>query len=76
MRLILDQNNVHAKSFIMTCDMLKHQKVKDLKLRLISENQSDDWVYNKPTILEVIALIVGDIDSGIKRDIIIQDTWW
>lgn len=70
---MLDQNNVHAKAFRMTCDMLKNHNVKDLKLRLIFDRQTDGRVYNKPTIFEVVALIVGDIDTDTKRDIIIQE---
>ncbi|KAI5396275.1 hypothetical protein KIW84_062469 [Lathyrus oleraceus] len=73
LRIMLDQNNVHAKGFRMTRDMLKHQNVKDLKLRLISGRQTDGRVYNKPTIFEVVALINGDIDYGTKRYIIIQE---
>ncbi|KAI5409390.1 hypothetical protein KIW84_054991 [Lathyrus oleraceus] len=71
-RLMLDKNNVHAKDFRMTHDMFKNHNVKDLKLRLIFYRQIDGMVNNKPTISEVVALIVGDIDIGTKRDIIIQ----
>lgn len=70
---MLDQNNVHAKAFRMTRDMIKNHNVKDLKLRLIYDRQTDGRVYNKPTISEVVALIVGDIDIGTKRDIITQE---
>lgn len=73
LRLMLDQNNVHAKAFRMTCDMLKNHNVKDLKLRLIFDRQTDGRVYNKPTISKVVALIVGDIDTDTKGDIIIQE---
>ncbi|KAI5409398.1 hypothetical protein KIW84_054999 [Lathyrus oleraceus] len=70
---MLDQNNVHAKAFRMTRDMLKNYNVKDLKLRLIFDRQTDGRVYNKPTISKVVALIIGDIDTDTKRDIIIQE---
>ncbi|KAI5409400.1 hypothetical protein KIW84_055001 [Lathyrus oleraceus] len=39
LRLMLDQDNVHAKAFRMTRDMLKNHNVKDLKLRLVSDHQ-------------------------------------
>lgn len=69
---MLDQHNVHAKAFRMARDMLQHQNVNDLKLRIIFDHLKNGHLYNKPTISEVATLIVGDIDSGTKRDIIIQ----
>jgi len=38
---MLDENNVHAKSFRMARDILKGGHMHDLKLRLISERKSD-----------------------------------
>ncbi|KAI5390377.1 hypothetical protein KIW84_075626 [Lathyrus oleraceus] len=70
---MLYQNNIHAKAFRMARDMLKNHNVKDLKLGLIFDRQTDGRVYNKPTIFEVVALIVGDIITSTKRDIIIQE---
>ncbi|KAI5396651.1 hypothetical protein KIW84_062748 [Lathyrus oleraceus] len=70
--LMLDQHNVHAKAFRMAHDMLQHQNVNDLKLRIISDRLTDGRLYNKPTISKVAALIVGDINLGTKQDIIIQ----
>ncbi|GAU35868.1 hypothetical protein TSUD_63580 [Trifolium subterraneum] len=69
---MLDQHNVHAKTFRMARDKLKDQTVKDLKLRLIHDRKTDGRLYNHPTVSEVAALIVGDVDSGETRDIIIQ----
>lgn len=69
---MLDQHNVHAKAFRMAHDMLQHHNVNDLKLRIISDRQTDGCIYNKLTISEVATLIIGDIYSGTKRDIIIQ----
>jgi len=69
---MLDENNVHAKAFRMARDVLRTNSFTDLKLRLISDRSEDGRVYNKPTVSEVAALIVGDIDSADKRDILIQ----
>ncbi|XP_058735847.1 uncharacterized protein LOC131623246 [Vicia villosa] len=72
LKLMLDEFNVHAKAFRMARDLLKSNNFLDLKLRLISDRPEDGRVYNRPTVSEVAALIVGDIDSASKRDIIIQ----
>lgn len=72
LKSMLDQNNVHAKAFRMARDILNDGPVQDVKLKLISERKSDGRVYNKPTVSEVAALILGDIDSAAKRDIIMQ----
>jgi len=69
---MLDTNNVHAKAFRMARDILKDDPIQDVKLKLISERKSDGRVYNKPTVFEVTALIVGDIGSASQRDIIMQ----
>lgn len=44
----------------------------NLKLRLIANRATDGRVYNQPTIFEVAALIVGDVDTAKERDIIMQ----
>ncbi|MCH82301.1 helicase-like protein, partial [Trifolium medium] len=69
---MLDQQNVHAKAFRMARDRLNTGNVKDLKLRLIHDRKTDGRIYNQPTVSEVAALIVGDVDAGDTRDIIIQ----
>jgi hypothetical protein len=69
---MLDEVNVHAKPFRMARDTLKNNDVQDLKLKLISERTSDGRIYNQPTVFEVAALIVGDIDTGTHRDIIMH----
>ncbi|KAK2370682.1 hypothetical protein QL285_083707 [Trifolium repens] len=69
---MLDENNVHAKGFRMARDVLKDGNVNDLKLKLISERSTDGRIYNQPTVSEVAALIVGDVDSYEKRDIILH----
>ncbi|XP_058745811.1 uncharacterized protein LOC131618649 [Vicia villosa] len=72
LKLMLDEHNIHAKDLRMERDVLKTDSFTDLKLRLISDRHEDGRVYNRPTVSEVAALIVGDIDSNDKRDILIQ----
>ncbi|XP_058742589.1 uncharacterized protein LOC131625469 [Vicia villosa] len=69
---MLYEHNVHAQSFKMARDILSQGNVADLKLRLISDRQNDGRIYNQPTVSEVAALIVGDVDTAEKRDIIMQ----
>ncbi|KAF1883293.1 hypothetical protein Lal_00030401 [Lupinus albus] len=68
----LDDNNVHAKSFIIASERLSHGGVTKLKLKLIAERNSDERINNLPIVSEVGALIVGDIDSTSQRDIIME----
>lgn len=68
---MLNECNVQAKVFRMVADMLKSNSFLDLKLKLVSDRPEEVRVYKRPTILEVVALIDGDIDSGSQRDIII-----
>jgi hypothetical protein len=70
---MLDEHNVHAKGFRMARDLLKDGNVHDLKLKLISERRSDGRIYNQPTVSEVVALIVGDVDYAEARDIILHE---
>ncbi|KAI5398344.1 hypothetical protein KIW84_063942 [Lathyrus oleraceus] len=69
---MLYEHNVHAQSFRMARDRLCEEGVSDLKLRLISERRNDGRIYNQPTVSEVAALFVGDVDTTEKRDIIVQ----
>jgi hypothetical protein len=70
---MLDQHNVHAKVFRMAQDKLKEGNTQDLKLRLIHDRKTDGRIYNLPTVSEVAELIVGDVDHGETRDIIIEE---
>ncbi|XP_058741411.1 uncharacterized protein LOC131613788 [Vicia villosa] len=72
LKLMLDECNPQAKAFRMARDLLKVNAFLDLKLRLISDRPEDGRVYNTPTVSEVAALIVGDIDPNTPRDIIIH----
>src|ERR1051325_502125 len=69
---MLDEFNTHAKYFRMASDRLKDCPVPDLKLKLISDILKDGRIYNQPIVSEVAALIVGDVDTGSKRDIILE----
>ncbi|XP_058783552.1 uncharacterized protein LOC131658256 [Vicia villosa] len=69
---MLDEFNTHAKSFRMAADRLRHSDVPELKLRLVADRSKDGRIYNQPNVAEVAALIVGDVDTGDKRDIILE----
>ncbi|KAF1874165.1 hypothetical protein Lal_00041611 [Lupinus albus] len=69
---MLDDYNVHAKSFRMASERLRRGGVPNLKLKLIGERNSDGRINNLPAVSEVAALIVGDIDSTSQRDIIME----
>jgi hypothetical protein len=56
----------------MARDRLREGNIQDLKLRLISERSTDGRIYNQPTVSEVAALILGDVDYAEKRDIIME----
>ncbi|XP_058746518.1 uncharacterized protein LOC131619442 [Vicia villosa] len=69
---MLYECNPHAKSFQMAKQWLNNGETPNLKLRLISNRSTDGRVYNQPTVSEVAALVVGDIDTAEMRDIIMQ----
>ncbi|KAH1069644.1 hypothetical protein GYH30_007009, partial [Glycine max] len=69
---MLDEYNVHAKTFRMARDRLQDVQVNNIKLKLITNHEKDGRTYNVPTVPEVAALIVGDFDANSKRDIIIE----
>lgn len=66
---MLYEHNTHAKSFQMKREKLNEANVHYLKL-LISNRNTYGRIYNQPTILEVVALIVADIYMTYERDII------
>lgn len=72
--IMLDQHNTHAKSFRMARQRLLEEDVQHVKLQLISDRKKDGRIYNIPTVSEVAAIVVGDIDTAPQRDIIMQ-TW-
>ncbi|XP_058726064.1 uncharacterized protein LOC131597379 [Vicia villosa] len=66
------EHNTHAKSFKMAKQWFNEVDTQNLKLRLIADKSTDGRVYNQPTVSEVAALVVGDIDTAEMRDIIMQ----
>ncbi|KAK9683396.1 hypothetical protein RND81_10G137800 [Saponaria officinalis] len=72
---MIDDHNPLAQSFRMARDMIKEGVGgQEVRLRLISGRKKDGRTYNLPTVSEVAALIVGDIDNTIDgRDIIVQE---
>ncbi|GAU50219.1 hypothetical protein TSUD_408980 [Trifolium subterraneum] len=72
LKSMLDEHNVHAKAFRMARDLLQNNQVQDLKLQLIADRKTDGRIYNKPTVSEVAAFIVGDVHTGSQRDIIMH----
>uniref|UniRef100_A0A0R0KKU5 Helitron helicase-like domain-containing protein n=1 Tax=Glycine max TaxID=3847 RepID=A0A0R0KKU5_SOYBN len=69
---MLDEHNVHAKSFRMARDRLADSQLDNVKLRLIVGREKDCRTYNLPNVSEVAALIVGDFDADSRRDIIVE----
>ena len=69
---MLDHCNSHVKCFRMARDKLKDEVVLDVKLKLISNKENDGRIYNIPIVSEVAALITGDSDIGLTRDIILE----
>ena len=69
---MLDHHNHYAQKFRMARDKLQSAALPDLKIKLISQRQTDERLYNLPTTTEVVALIVGDEHSADKRYIIIE----
>ncbi|KAL5162368.1 ATP-dependent DNA helicase pif1 [Glycine soja] len=65
-------NRLSQNPFRMARDKLHYAAVPDLKMKLISQRQTDGRLYNLPTTTEVVSLIVGDEHSADKRDIIIE----
>ena len=65
---MLDEYNVHAKTFKMARDRLEDGQVDNIKLKLIANREKYGRTYNVPTVPEVTTLIVGDFDANSKRD--------
>jgi len=70
---MLDDFNVPAKSFRIAKDVYKEHPYDNLKLRLIANRNKDGKVYNIPNVSEVVALIVGDVDTTSPIYIIMEN---
>uniref|UniRef100_A0A0R0JLL6 ATP-dependent DNA helicase n=1 Tax=Glycine max TaxID=3847 RepID=A0A0R0JLL6_SOYBN len=64
---MLDHHNHYAQKFRMARDKLHSTAVPDLKIKLISQRQTDGRLYNLPTTTEVVALIVEKQSRLLKR---------
>ncbi|KAL5158793.1 hypothetical protein HKD37_15G043187 [Glycine soja] len=69
---MLVHHNHYAQKFRMARNKLHSTAVPDLKMKLISQRQTDGRLYNLPTTTEVAALIVSDEHLADKRDIILE----
>ena len=69
---MLYENNVFAKSFRMAKDRYDYFQIENLNLLLITDGKKDGRIYNLPIVLEVAAVIVGDANQSINRDIILE----
>ncbi|KAH1226212.1 hypothetical protein GmHk_11G032932 [Glycine max] len=69
---MLDEHNVFAKSFRMAKDRYDYFQIENLNLLLITDGKKDGRIYNLPIVLEVAAVIVGDANQSINRDIILE----
>lgn len=70
---MFDNYNRIAKEFRMARDRLAGQEVQNLKLRLIRKRNKDSRIYNLPSVNEIAALVVGDVDiDNADRDIIVE----
>ncbi|XP_031124334.1 uncharacterized protein LOC116027048 [Ipomoea triloba] len=69
----LDEHNVLVKSFRMARNALQNDRTREIKMRLIAKRTTDARTYNLPTVSEVAALIVGDLDPNMGvRDILVE----
>ncbi|XP_057248900.1 uncharacterized protein LOC125494758 [Beta vulgaris subsp. vulgaris] len=69
---MIDEHNPLAKNFRMARDRFISDSCQNVRLQRIGRRDTDGRTYNLPTTYEVAALIVGDIDTADKRDIIIE----
>ncbi|XP_031124262.1 uncharacterized protein LOC116026977 [Ipomoea triloba] len=69
----LDEHNVLVKSFRMARSEIQKNPRTKIRMRLIEKRSKDARTYNLPTVSEVAALIVGDLDPDMgMRDIIVE----
>ncbi|KAK0589045.1 hypothetical protein LWI29_008903 [Acer saccharum] len=69
---MFDECNDLAKVFRMARDRFRASEFIPIRLRLMRSRSNDSNVYNLPTGSEVAALIVGDLDDNVMRDIIVE----
>jgi hypothetical protein len=64
LKAMLDEVNVHAKSFRMARDTLRMNEVQDLKLKLISERTTDESNHNYSCKLHISKTDPNKIQIG------------
>ncbi|XP_019159056.1 PREDICTED: uncharacterized protein LOC109155840 [Ipomoea nil] len=70
---VLDECNVLVKSFRMAKEEIQSNPRVEVKMKLIGKRSTDARTYNLPTVSEVAALIVGDLDAHLgERDILVE----
>lgn len=70
---MLDVCNPMVIAYRMARDRFNSTGQQDVKLKLIGRRQKDGRTYNLPTVSEVAAIIVGDMDASFdKRDIVVE----
>ncbi|KAJ9558878.1 hypothetical protein OSB04_013492 [Centaurea solstitialis] len=70
---LLDVCNPMVIAYRMARDRFSSTVQQDVKLKLIGRRQKDGRTYNLPTVSEVAAIIVGDMDASFdKRDIVVE----
>lgn len=69
---MLDAENPLVKSYRYARERYRCGDFSNVKLRLIRRRDKDGRTYNLPTASEVAALVVGDIDATVKREIIVE----
>lgn len=72
-QLELDKNNILVQSFRMSMLKLEKNPHAEVKIKLLGKRSTDARTYNLPQVSEVVALIVGDLDTSIgERDILVE----
>lgn len=72
LKSMLDEYNVFAKSFRMAKERYKATTTWEIRLKLTFDKATDGRIYNLPTVSEMAALIVGDVDSFSYRNMILE----
>ncbi|GKC70016.1 hypothetical protein Tco_1115899 [Tanacetum coccineum] len=68
-----DSNDLIKQFSRIAGDRFSLNGQQDVKLKLIGRRQKDGRTYNLPTMSEVAAIIVGDMDASFdKRDIVVE----
>ncbi|OMP10359.1 hypothetical protein COLO4_04570 [Corchorus olitorius] len=73
LRNMLDSLNELVRSFRYARDMIQQHPKRQFRLNLIAAGEFDYQMYNPPTAMEIVALILDDIGHNYDgRDVIVQ----